>query len=78
LKIRPLRKIDAAPLLRDQKVEVEIASPVSMDVLVDRHPIDERHKVGPMVEVEASQQILVGFALARMRGDGQAVTVSSN
>lgn len=65
-------------MLRDQKVEVGIALPVCIDVLVDRHPVDERHKVGPMVEVEASQQILVGFALARMRGNGQAVTVSSN
>ncbi len=39
---------------------------------VDRHAIDEAGEVRAVVEVEATHQVLVGLALARMDRDHQA------
>ena len=39
---------------------------------VDGHAVDPDREIGAVVEVEAAQEILVGFALAGMLGDDQA------
>jgi len=38
---------------------------------VHRHAVDRRGEVGPVVEVEAAQEILVGFAVAAVLGDDE-------
>ena len=58
--------------LRDQKVDISVALPVAMGRHVDRHAVDPDGKIGAMVEIEAAQKILVGFALSGMLGDDQA------
>ena len=39
---------------------------------VDGHAVDLDGEIGAVVEVEATQEILVGFALAGVLGDDQA------
>ena len=39
---------------------------------VDGHAVDGDGEIGAVVEIEAAQKILVGFALAGMLGDDQA------
>ena len=39
---------------------------------VDRHAVDLDGEIGAVVEIEAAQEILVGFAFAGMLGDDQA------
>ena len=56
----------------DQEAHVGIALAVAMGAHVHWHAVDSDGEVGAVVEVEAAQVVLVGFALAGMLGDDQA------
>ncbi|MBH0201784.1 MAG: hypothetical protein HP496_05660 [Nitrospira sp.] len=47
--------------LRDDEVEVRVALSMRIGSQVDRHPIKEETDVRPMVCVEASKKVLIGF-----------------
>ena len=67
--VRTFFIVDAVDQFRDEKVEVRVALTVRMGAHVDRHAGDESGKVGTVVQIEAAQEILVGFAIAAMLGD---------
>jgi hypothetical protein len=57
-------------MIRYKAVEVEIALAVAVGADVHLHAVDVGREVGPVIEVEAAQEVLVGLAAARMlRGD---------
>ena len=70
--VRALADIDRADQLREQEVDVGIALAVAMCRHVDRHAVDGDGEIGAVIEIEAAQEILVGFAFAGMLGDDQA------
>ena len=70
-KVRPFADIDRLHQFRDQKVEIGITLAVAMGAHVDRHVVDSDGEIGAVVEIEAAQKILVGFALAAMLGHDQ-------
>ena len=54
--------IDSFNRLRDDEVEVRVALSMRVGSQVDRHPIEEETDVRPMVCVEASEKVLIGFS----------------
>ncbi len=64
--------MEIAHQLGDKKIEIRIALAVRMRRHVDGHAVDFSRKIGPVVEVEGAQEILVRFPLARMLGHYQA------
>ena len=70
--VRPLADIDRLHQLRDQEIDIGIALAVAMGRHVDRHAVDGDGEIRAVVEIEAAQKILVGFALAGMLGHDQA------
>ena len=70
--VRSLADIDRLHQFRNQKVDIGIALAVAMGRHVDRHAVDGDGEIGAVVEIEAAQKILVGFALAGMLGHDQA------
>src|SRR5262245_35943032 len=58
--------------LRDQEVDVCVALAVAVGAHVDRHAVDRDGEIGAVVEIKATQEILVGLALARVLGHDQA------
>ena len=71
-KYGPLRTRTERDQLGDQEVDVGIALAVAVGAHVDRHAVDRDGEVGAVVEVEAAQEILVGFALAAVLRDDEA------
>ncbi len=68
--VRALGVVDPLDQLGNQEVEVEIALAVAVRAHVDGGAVDERGEIGAVVKVEPAQEVLVGFAVARMlRGD---------
>jgi hypothetical protein len=63
-------RIDA--IIGNEEIDVGIALAVTMRGHVDRHAVDRDGEIGAVVEVEAAQEILVGFALAAVLRDDQA------
>ncbi len=57
--------------LGDQEIEVGPALAMTMGAHVDRHRIDEGREIGPVIKIESAQEILIGFAAARMLGRDQ-------
>ena len=70
--IGPLARQQALGELGDQEIEIGIALPVRVRAQVDRHPVEPEGDIGAVVEVEAAQEILVGFSLTGMLRDDQA------
>ncbi len=62
--VRPLAVGNAFHQLRHQEVEVGVALAMAMAGHVDRHAGHCGGEVGAMVQVEAAQEVLVGFAVA--------------
>ena len=75
--VRPLADIHRLDQLRDHEIDIGIALPVAMGRHVDGHAVDLDGEIGAVVEIEAAQKILVGFAFAGMLGDDQPGTTSS-
>ena len=65
----PLGIVDALDELGDDEVEVGVALPVGVRAEVDGQAVDAEGEVGAVVEVEAAEEILVGFAAAGMLRD---------
>ena len=53
-------------------MQVEVAVPVDVGHLVDRHPFERNGDVGPVDRVESTQEILVGLAVAAVGGGVEA------
>ncbi len=70
--VRTFGELDAAHQLRDQKIQIGIALTMSMGRHVDRHPSHARREVGPVIEIEAPQVVLIGFPLAAVLADDDA------
>ena len=45
---------------------------------IDRHAVDEGRQVGAVVQIISTEQVLIGLALAAVRGDVEPGTVSSS
>ncbi len=63
--------IDAVNDFGDQAVDVEVALTVTMTTKVQRHVLEIGGEIGSVIEIESAQEILVGFARARMLGGNQ-------
>ena len=63
---------NTADCLRHQPVEVCVTLTMGMRAHVDRHVIDVDGHVGAVVEIVATQEVLVGFALAAVLRDDQS------
>ena len=70
--VRSLGIVDPLDQFGNDEVEVEIALAVAVAAHVDRHAVDERRKIGAVIEIEAAQEILVGLAGSGMLGGDQA------
>jgi hypothetical protein len=70
--VGPLAVLDVVDHLGNDRVEIEIALAVAMGAQVERHALEAGREVGAMVEVEATQEVLVGLAGTRMLSDGGA------
>ena len=64
--VRALAVVDSFDDLRDHAVDVEIALAVAVRAQVPRHAVHVRREVRAVVQVEAAQEVLVGFAAARV------------
>ena len=69
--IRPFAVSDAVDQLRDQKIEVGITLAVGMAGHIDRDAADVGGEISAVIEIEATQEILVGLAVAGMLGNDQ-------
>ena len=67
----PLADIDRPDQFRNQEIDVGVTLTMSVARHVDRHAVDRDGEIGAVVEIEAAQKILVGFALAGMLGHDQ-------
>ena len=67
-----LADVASTDQLGDQEIDVGIALAVAVRAHVDRHAVDVDGKIGAVVEIEAAQEVLVGFALAAVLGDDEA------
>ena len=70
--VRPLAEVDTGTKLGNEEVQVGVTLSVCMCPHVDWHAVDEGCKIGAVIEIETTQQILVSLAFARMRRDGQS------
>jgi hypothetical protein len=64
--IRAFSVIKLLNQLRNKEIKIGVAFAVGMDGKVYWDSIEVRRKVGPMIEVEASQEILVRFTASGM------------
>ena len=62
--VRPLADVDRLHQLRNQKIDIGIALAMTVGRHVDRHAVDGNREVRAVVEIEAAEKILVGFAFA--------------
>ena len=67
-----LAVLDAAEQLGDDEVEIGVPLAVGVRRHVDRHVVDGRREVGAVVEVDATQVVLVRLALAAVLADDEA------
>ena len=70
--VGPLAVLDALDQFRDQEVEVGVALAMGMGGHVGRHAHHPGGEVGAVVQVEATQVVLVGLAVAAVLGNDQA------
>ena len=70
--VRAFLVLQAADDVGNQEIQVAVALPVAMRALVDRHAVDGDREIGAVIEVDAAQKILVGFAFAALLGDDDA------
>jgi len=61
--VHALAVVDALDELWDEEVEITVALAMSVSRHVDRDTIHESREIGAMVEVEATQEILVSLAV---------------
>ena len=59
--VRPLPERDIVNELRDDPIEIHIALAVGMGGKIDRDAINKTGEIRAMVEIEATQKILIGF-----------------
>jgi len=67
--VRPFAVLDSIDQLGNQEVQVRVALPVAMRRHVDRHAVDEGREVRAVIEIEATQEVLVGLAVAAVLRD---------
>jgi hypothetical protein len=70
--VRSLADIHRPDQFGDEKIDVSITLPVAVSGHVDGHSVDRNGKISAVIEIEAAQEILVGFAFAGVLGDDQA------
>jgi len=70
--VRSLAVVEALDELRDQEVEIHVALTVRMGREVHLHAHHASQEVGPVVEVEAAQEVLVRLPRAAVLGDDHA------
>ena len=61
--VRPLADVDRTYQLRNQEIQVGVSLPVRVGAHVDRHTVDRNRQIGTVIQVKATQKILVGFAI---------------
>jgi hypothetical protein len=66
-----LADIERIDGFRHQEVQVGIALAMGMGAHVDGHVVDGDREIGAVVEIEAAQEILIGFTLAAVLRHGQ-------
>jgi hypothetical protein len=71
-KVRTLPICEAAHDLGDHEVGIGIALPVPVRAHVDGHAVDADREVRAVVDIEAADEILVGFAFAAVLRDDEA------
>ena len=62
--VGPLRRVERVDGLGDDEVQIGEALPVGVAHRVDRRAVDEEGDVGPVVQVEAAQEVLLRLAAA--------------
>ena len=67
--IGPLGVGDAGGQLGDEEVQVGIALAVRVRAHVDRHAIDKGRQIGAVIEIDAAQEVLIGFPLSAVDRD---------
>ena len=70
-KIRSLSHLKRVDRFRHQPIQVSIALTVGVSAHVDRHAVDVDRQVGAVIQVVATQEILVGFTFAAVLRDNQ-------
>ncbi len=70
--IGTLEVLDALDQLRDQEVQIGVALAVRVAAQVERDAVEGGEEVGPVVEVEAAQEVLVRLPGAAVLRDHQA------
>ena len=75
--VRSLAYIDRSDQFRNHEIKIGITLAVRVGAHVDRKVVDRDREIGAVIEIEAAQKILVGFALAAMLGDDKPGTTSS-
>ena len=70
--VHALAVADAADQFGDEEVQVAVALAVGVGGHVHRHAVEEGGEVGAVVEIEAAQVVLVGFAVAAVLRDDDA------
>lgn len=63
--------VDRFDQFRNLKIQIGPALSVAMRAHVDGHPVDGNRQIGPVVEIDAAQKVLVRFAFAAMLRDHQ-------
>ena len=74
--VRPLLVFETGRKLWDDEVKVRPAVAVRMRTLIDDHAVDSRAQIGAVIEVEAAQVELIGFAFATVLTDDQPGALS--
>ncbi len=68
-KERAFHVVSAFDEFGNQEVEIGITLTMRMGAQIHRHALNRNREIRPVIEVEATQKVLVGFAAARMLRD---------
>ena len=64
--------VDSFNQLWNQKIDIAVTLTMAVRRHVDRHSVDARRKIRAVIQIEAAQKILVGFAIATVLSNDQA------
>ena len=70
--VRALLELHAADELGDEKVRVGVAMAVAVRRHVHRNTGNRGREVGPVIEIESAQVVLIGFSLSAVLADDQS------
>src|SRR5690348_15598909 len=70
--VRPFSVLNIIDQLGDKSVEIHVALPVGMTGQIDRHTIYKGRKIRAVIEIEPTQEILIGLAITAMLGSDHA------